>query len=157
MADDVETLLTALMAEVKLLRAENLAILQGLKDDSDLHLRLGVHLTAQDGERLRLLEVSEVCFMTTDPLTDNLVVRASDGQGYVNFESLDLVGQRFQADPRLMRTHKSFLVNLNQIRTVDNASGGRILAFKGLPDDVTAKVSEDNRGDFLRRLGIQNA
>lgn len=157
MADDVEVLITALMEEVKLLRAENAAILQGLADAAGLQLRVGVHLTAQQDDRLILLTLADICFITTDAATGNIWVRAADGQQYVNFESLDVIATRFAADPRLMRTHKSYLVNLNRIRTVDNDSGGRVLRFAGCDDSVTARVSEDVRTDFERRLGIQNA
>jgi DNA-binding LytR/AlgR family response regulator len=154
--DDIETLLTTLMAEVKLLRAENAAILQGLGDESGVAMRVGVKVAGQEGDRLVLLMLADICFITTQKTGDDdtLAVCAADGKRYTNFQSLDVIAKLFAQDPRLMRTHKSFLVNLNRIRTVDNDGGGRILTFIGCDDSLTARVSGDNRTDFERRLGI---
>ena len=152
----IEGLLPDLMAEVKLLHAENGAILKGLEGDGVLAQRIGCRVTVQEVDRLVLLGLAEVSFITTHP-DDTLAVYTDDGSCYTNFESLDVIGQRFATDPRLMRTHKSYLVNLARVRTVDNVGGGRLLTFLGCPDTLQAKVSEDNHADFERRLGIEHA
>ena len=52
-----------------------------------------------------------------------------------------------------MKTHKSFIVNLNQIDTVKVVTGGRELTFKGLPVELTAKVTSDVLDQFQKRFG----
>jgi DNA-binding LytR/AlgR family response regulator len=156
-AEDVNTPLDALMEELKLLRAENAAILQRIEDEAGVHKRVGVRVSAQKGDRLMLLKVPDIAFITTDTANDILLVYGVDGQRYVNFESLDAIGTHMADDPRVFHSHKSFLVNLNSIRAVDNEGGGRILYFEGWGDDVTARVSSDHRPEFERRLGIEDA
>src|ERR1035437_5868130 len=104
--DDNEILLAALMDEVKLLRAENAAILKGLTDASSLQMRIGV----QQGDRLLLLNVADISFITPNA-DDSLTVCTADAQRYLSFETLDALANRFAQDPRLMHTHKSYLVN----------------------------------------------
>jgi DNA-binding LytR/AlgR family response regulator len=156
-ADDTGTLLDVLMEELRLLRAENAAILQRMEDEAGVHKRVGVRVSAQKGDRLMLLKVPDIAFITTDTANDTLLVYGVDGQRYVNFESLDAVATRMADDPRVFRSHKSFLVNLNSIRAVDNDGGGRTLYLEGWGDDVTARVSSDHRIEFERRLGLKDA
>ena len=52
-----------------------------------------------------------------------------------------------------MKTHKSFIVNFNFIDSVKVVPGGRELTFKGLPTDLTAKVTSDSLEEFETRFG----
>jgi len=51
-----------------------------------------------------------------------------------------------------MKTHKSFIVNLNQIDTV-KVDSVRELTFKGHPAELTAKVTQDYLEEFENRFG----
>lgn len=155
--EDVNILLADLMAELKLLRDENASILQRIEDEAGVHKRVGVRVSAQKGDRLMLLKVPDIAFLTTDTVNDTILVYGVDGQRYVNFESLDAIAARLADDPRVFRSHKSYLVNLNRIRAVDNDGGGRTLYFEGWGEDVTARVSVDHRVEFEHRLGLGDA
>lgn len=135
------------MLEVKGLREENARILECLEDEASVAKRLKVQL----GDRMRLLKVSEISFITTNER--GLSIHATDGQIYVNFESITAVDKLFAGDHRLMKTHKSYMVNLNQVETIDSTSGGRELTFYGWPPDVTAKVAYSYVEELERRLG----
>ena len=158
-AQKLEAALAELLGEVKRLREENALILQRFDEEAAVMRRVGVRATAQAGDQLTLLAISEIAFITTDPdpKSDALVVYAANGQTYANFDSLTALAQRFAGDLRLMQTHKSFLVNLNRVRTLTNDGGGRIARFHGWGDEVTARVTPDARDEFERRLGLQEA
>lgn len=153
----LEKLLANLMLEVKQLRAQNAEVLQRLDEEANVHQRVGVRVEAQQGARLMLLKVPDIAFITTNTIDDTLVVYGADGKRHANFESLDAIERRLGADPRLMRTHRAFLVNLNQIATIDNDGGGRVLTFRGCEEHIMARVAPDNRAEFERRLGIADA
>ncbi len=157
--DDLEDALSTLLAEVTRLREENARILQRFDEEAAVVQRVGVRVTAQAGDRLVLLRVADIAFVTTDPdpASDALVVHAASGQAFVSFDSLSALARRFAGDLRLMLTHKSFLVNLNQVRDMSNDAGGRIVRFHGWGDEAFAKVSPDNRDAFERRLGLRDA
>lgn len=147
MQDDLTVLLGELMAELKLTREENARILERLEAES-LPLR---RLAVQQGERLRLLKVAEIAFVTTKG--DDVAVYGADGQTYLAFEGIGEVWKRLKGDQRLMQTHKSYLVNLNQVRAIDNVSGGRKVFFYGWTDETIARVTNDKAREFDRRLG----
>lgn len=147
MPDDVGLLLKELMAELRHVREENARILQRLEEEATLSKRQAV----QDGERLRLLRIGEIAFITTKD--DGVLIHGADGRTYLAFEGIGAVWKRHEADPRLMRTHKSFIVNLNQVRAVDNVEAGRKVFFYGWPDETIARVTNENAREFDRRLG----
>ena len=147
MPDELEKLLGEFMLEVKGLREENARILERLEDEASVAKRLAVQL----GDRMRLLKVSEISFITTNER--GLSIHATDGQIYVNFKSITEVDKLFAGDQRIMKTHKSYLVNLNQVESLKPTSGGRDLAFYGWPSDVTAKVAYTYVDELERRLG----
>lgn len=147
MPEDVEGLLKELMAELRLVREENARILQRLEEEALLAKRQAV----QDGERLRLLRVSEIAFITTKD--DGVTIHGADGRRYLAFEGIGEVWKRHEADRRLMRTHKSYIVNLDQVRAVDNVEAGREVLFYGWPDETLARVTNESAAEFDRRLG----
>jgi DNA-binding LytR/AlgR family response regulator len=107
-------------------------------------------LFVQDGDRKKLLKVSEVCFITTNP--KGLDIYTLTGEKFINFSSISETEREFSEDPRLMKTHKSFIVNLTMIDSVKPIPGGRELTFRGLPSDLIAKVTFDVLNEFEDRL-----
>lgn len=107
-------------------------------------------LFVQDGDKKKVIRVDEICFITTNP--KGLDIYTTDGLKHINFSSISETDEEFKDDPRLMKTHKSFIVNLNQIDTV-KVESGRELTFKGLPPDLTAKVTQDYLEEFEKRFG----
>lgn len=111
-------------------------------------------LFVQDGERKKILRVPEICFITTNP--KGLDIHTSYGEKFINFDSISEVEKDFSDDPRLMKTHKSYIVNLTMIDSVKVVPGGRELTFKGLPTELTAKVTSDLLSEFEDRLQNKN-
>jgi DNA-binding LytR/AlgR family response regulator len=105
----------------------------------------------QVGDKKKILRINEISFVTTNP--KGLDIYTSDGNKYINFDSISGMAEDFKAEQRLMKTHKSFIVNLNQIDTVRVVPGGRELTFKGLNPDITAKVTSDVLEEFQKRFG----
>jgi len=105
----------------------------------------------QEGDKKRVLRVPEVCFITTNP--KGLDIYTTNNKKYINFDSISGMAEEFKDDVRLMKTHKSFIVNLDLIDTVNVIPGGRELTFKGLPADITAKVTSDALTEFEQRFG----
>jgi DNA-binding LytR/AlgR family response regulator len=105
----------------------------------------------QDGDKKKVLRISDICFITTNP--KGLDIFTSDGNKYINFGSISDTAEEFKDDPRLMKTHKSFIVNFNFIDSVKVIPGGRELTFKNLPPDLTAKVTSDSLEEFEIRFG----
>ena len=125
MPDDVPTLLENLLTEIQVVRRENAVLLQRL-EEAALPAR---RQAAQQGDRLRLLKVSEIAFITTED--DGVAIHGADGQVYLYFEGIGVVWERLKLDQRLMKPHKSFIINLDQVRAVDNDNAGRAVFFYG--------------------------
>lgn len=140
MADEI---LNELLSEIKTLRQEQTEVLKRLE-------LVGKPLYVQDGDKKKVLRVDEISFITTNP--KGLDIYTTDGKKHINFSSISQTDEEFKDEPCLMKTHKSFIVNLNQIDTV-KVESGRELTFKGLPPDLTAKVTQDYLEEFENRFG----
>ena len=140
MADEI---LNELLGEIRTLRQEQAEVLKVLAF-------VDKPLFAQDGVKKRILRVPEIAFITTNP--KGLDIYTIDGKKHINFSSISDTDEEFKDDPRLMKTHKSFIVNLVNIETV-KVESGRELTFKGLPPDLVAKVTQDYLEEFEKRFG----
>jgi DNA-binding LytR/AlgR family response regulator len=107
-------------------------------------------LFVQDGDKKKILRISEICFITTNP--KGLDIYTNRGEKFINFSSISQIEKDFSEDFRLMKTHKSFVVNLTMIDSVKVVPGGRELTFLGLPPDVVAKVTSESLNEFEDRL-----
>jgi len=105
----------------------------------------------QDGDKKKVLRISEIAFITTNP--KGLDIFTLDGNKHINFDSISDMAEEFGNSEELMKTHKSFIVNLNSIASVQVVPGGRELRFKGLSPDITAKVTSDSLAEFEKRFG----
>ena len=132
-----------LILELKELRKEQLELLKRLE-------LIEKPLFVQDGDKKKALRVSDISFITTNP--KGLDIYTVKGEKYINFSSISETDQEFKDDPRLMKTHKSYIVNLNQVDTVIVQSG-RTLTFRGLSPDLTARVTHEYLDDFHKRFG----
>ena len=141
MSDD--NILNDLLAEVKAFRQEQHEVLKILSF-------VDKPLFVQDGDRKRAVRVSEIAFITTNP--KGLDIYTIDGMKHINFSSISDTDEELKDDPRMMKTHKSFIINLENIETV-KVDSGRELTFKGLPSDLTAKVTQDYLEEFEKRFG----
>lgn len=139
MADEI---LNELLSEIKILRLEQTGVLKRLEF-------INKPLYAQDGDKKKVLRVDEISFITTN--SKGLDIYTIDGQKHINFSSISETDEVFKDDPRMMKTHKSFIVNLNQIDTV-KVESGRELTFKGHPAELTAKVTQDYLEEFEKRF-----
>ena len=132
-----------LLNEIKALRQEQTQVLKRLE-------LVEKPLFVQDGDKKRAIRVSDIAFITTNP--KGLDIYTIDGKKHINFSSISETDEQFKDEPRLMKTHKSFIVNLVHIETV-KVDSGRELTFRGLPPDLTAKVTSDYLEEFEKRLG----
>lgn len=105
----------------------------------------------QDGDKKKVLRISEIAFITTNP--KGLDIYTLDGNKSINFDSISEMAKDFADCGELMKTHKSFIVNLNSIASAQVVPGGRELTFKGLNPDITAKVTSDSLAEFEKRFG----
>ncbi len=139
-----ENLLNDLLAEIKQLRQTQEDVLKTLEI-------VGKSVWVQDGDKKKLLRIPEISFITTNP--KGLNIYTATGEKYINFDSIGNTANDLKDNPMMMKTHKSFIVNLNQIDTVKVIPGGRDLTFKNLSPDIIAKVSSDYLKKFEQRLG----
>lgn len=93
--------------------------------------RIGV----QENDSVYLLPVEEICFITTRD-EGGVDFYAADGKKYVNFDSITGLDKKLAEDPKFMKVHKSYIVNLKQIATVTTVAGGRDLKFKAWPGEA---------------------
>jgi DNA-binding LytR/AlgR family response regulator len=105
----------------------------------------------QDGDKKKVLRIPDICFITTN--SKGLDVYTLDNKKHINFSSISETIEEFKDDPRLMKTHKSFIVNLDNISSVKVIAGGREVTFIGLPEDITAKITGDVLEEFEKRFG----
>ena len=112
MADN--SILNELLAEVKAFRQEQIEILKILSF-------VDKPLFVQDGDKKKALKVLDIAFITTNP--KGLDIYTTDGKKHINFNSISETDEEFKNDPRLMKTHKSFIVNLVNIENVKVESG----------------------------------
>lgn len=133
-----------LLKELQATRQVNEQLLNSLKV-------LDQVLWVQQGQKMKLLRVPDIAMITTNPR--GLDVHTITGEKFANFDSISNVDKDFAADPRMMRTHKSYLVNINAIDTIEVSSSGRILTFKGLSPEITARVTYEYLDEFEKRLG----
>ena len=126
-------------------------ILKGQNELLKVIESVGKPIFVQLGDKKKVLRVNEISFITTNP--KGLDIYTTDGNKYINFDSISQVAEDFKDDLRLMKTHKSFIVNLNEIDSVKVISGGRELTFKGLNPDITAKITSDALEEFQKRFG----
>jgi len=139
-----ENLLNDLLAEIKQLRQTQEEVLKTLG-------LVGKSVWVQDGDKKKLLRIPEISFITTNP--KGLDIYTTTGEKYINFDSIGETAKELKDDPLMMKTHKSFIINLNQIDTVNVIPGGRELTFKNLSPQITVKVSSDYVEEFEKRLG----
>lgn len=126
-------------------------ILKGQNELLKVLESVGKPIFVQLGDKKKVLRVNEISFITTNP--KGLDIYTTDGNKYINFDSISQVAEDFKDDLRLMKTHKSFIVNLNEIDSIKVISGGRELTFKGLNPDITAKITSDALEEFQKRFG----
>jgi len=105
----------------------------------------------QDGDKKKVLRIPDICFITTN--SKGLDIYTLDNKKHINFSSISETIEEFKDDPRLMKTHKSFIVNLDNISSVKVIAGGREVTFIGLPEDITAKITGDVLEEFEKRFG----
>lgn len=93
-----------------------------------------------DKEQVLLKPIEVVYFTTSEER--GLLVATIDGKQYYNFKGLADMERLLADDPRFMRVHKSFIVNLEHVTRVKTVEGGRELSFDVLPE-LRIKVAQD--------------
>lgn len=127
---------------------EGLALLKVLRPPVR---RVAVVLDSGGVELLRPADI--VYFTTSDEKDRRLYVYTADGKQHFNFRGLSDVEELFKDDPRFMRVHKSFVVNLEQVASISQAPDGRTLHFAALPT-TTIGVPQDKVAAVYAYFGI---
>ncbi len=128
---------------------EGLALLRVLRPP---RRRIAVVL---DGGGQRLLRSEDIVYFTT--VDDGagkdrrLLVCTADGQQHYNFKGLADAEALLKDDPRFLRVHKSFLVNMEHVTTIAVVDGGRELAFDVLPE---LRIKVTNVADVEAYFGL---
>ena len=98
-------------------------------------------IAVQEDKEQLLLKPEEIVYFTTED-RGLRIITANGGQHY-NFKGLADMEKLLADDPRFMRVHKSFIVNLEHVTRVKTVEGGRELSFDVLPE-LRIKVAQDN-------------
>jgi len=101
--------------------------------------RVGV----QHGEAIKLLPTDLVVYATMNDEGNRLRIFTRDGQEHFNFSTVAELDELLSDDPRFMRVHKSFLVNLEYVTEIQTVAGGRELRFEVLPS-ISVKVAQSS-------------
>lgn len=111
-------------------------------------------LPVQTAEAVVYLRPEEIAYMT---ISENrrILIYDLDGQEWQRFDFLSRLEDKLKEDPRFFRTHKSFLVNVFAIRSLQrNATSGLYeVTFRGKVKGV-ASVSAGNLKELRARLEL---
>jgi len=111
-------------------------------------------LPVQTAEAVVYLRPEEIAYMT---ISENrrILIYDLDGQEWQRFDFLSSLEDKLKEDPRFFRAHKSFLVNVFAIRSLQkNATSGLYeVTFRGKVKGV-ASVSAGNLKELRARLEL---
>lgn len=111
-------------------------------------------VAVQVGSSLKLLPTDDIVYATMSPEGNRLRIFTRDGQEFFNFSSVGALDDLLGDDPRFMRVHKSFLVNLDHVAGVQTVPGGRELSFEALPE-LKIKVAQSSVKELEAYFGIR--
>ena len=83
---------------------------------------------------------------------DSLVVYTRAGKAYRSYATITQLRAKLEGFPGCLVTHRSYLVNLDQVLRIKITESGRELYFEGL--DLPAVVSKDNVSRVEQYLGL---
>jgi len=110
-------------------------------------------VAVQDGELLKLIPTDRVVYATMNEEGNRLRVFRDDNQEFFNFSTVAELDQLLADDPRFMRVHKSFLVNMDFVTEIQTVAGGRELSFDAIPD-LKIKVAQGNVKEVESYFGL---
>ena len=135
MPDDIEAKVDQLLTELRALRPR---------------IR---RVAVQSGDAMKLLPTDDVVYATMNDDGNRLRIFTQDKQEWFNFSNVGGLDDLLADDPRFMRVHKSFLVNLDFVTELLTVPGGRELHFAVLPD-LKIKVAQSSVKDLEAYFGI---
>lgn len=107
----------------------------------------------QVGDSIKLLPTDDIVYATTSAEGNRLRIFTKDGQEYFNFKSVGQLDTLLEDDPRFMRVHKSFIVNLDHVTGIQTVPGGRELSFDVLPE-LKIKAAQSSVKELEAYFGI---
>ena len=93
------------------------------------------------GGGIQFLRVEEIVFITTDD--KRLKYVTAGGQELYNFNTLAKMEKILAENRNFMRTHRSYIVNLDHVDRIEKKDSSYIIYFTSLPEQ-TASLSESN-------------
>lgn len=102
---------------------------------------------------IRFLPIKELCYITTDSDLKNfkLLYQMQNGAKFYSNDSLLNLEKKLWKNPQMMRSQKSYIINLTQIRGMDY-SQARDLWFEGKEDPIKNAVSTLYLDEFKARF-----
>ncbi|MBT3786109.1 LytTR family transcriptional regulator [bacterium] len=106
---------------------------------------------------IHFLPVHEICYITTDHKNEHyrLLYKMQDGLEFFSNHQLQDVEKKLSSNPRFMRSQKSYMINLYQIRRMEYSSA-RDLYFAKDTNPVSNAVSLSYLDEFKRRFEDAN-
>jgi len=113
------------------------------------------------GNYIKLLDVENICFITTDD--DRRKAVTSDGKEWYLKDSITTLQKEFKDDPKMMSVHRAYIANLLQVDKLITGTitetGRKVstmhLMFKTLPETIKVPVSDKNQTKVKEYLGIK--
>lgn len=127
-----------------------------LKQIYKLLLRLVSPLASipvQETDAVTLVRPEDVAYITTGE--DRLRLYDRHGNEWTRYGSLKEMENKLKGDERFYRSHRSYIINLYQVRKIITDGNDRWILFRGLPDDKRADVSRGNIPELETLLGIR--
>ena len=109
-------------------------------------------LPVQTPDSVTFIRPENIAVITSSE-SRRLAVYDLEGDVWARFDTLSELEGRLAGDPRFFRCHKSFLVNLYAVRSLEQTKDGVLLTFRGKVQ-IKAKVSENLLKPLRAALGL---
>jgi DNA-binding LytR/AlgR family response regulator len=102
---------------------------------------------------IHFLTVHKICYISTDHSNENyrLLYKMENGLEFFSNHQLQDIGKKLSSNPRFMRSQKSYIINLSQIRHMEYSSA-RDLQFAEHPNSIKNAVSLSYLDEFKKRF-----
>ena len=110
-------------------------------------------IPVQTPDSIDFLRPEEVAVITSSE-SRRILLYDLDGNEWTRFDTLADLAKRLEPDPRFFRSHKSFIVNIDLVKSLKRSGDGQAeLTFRGKVP-IVARVSESNMKPIQEKLGL---
>ncbi len=101
---------------------------------------------------IHLLNQKEIAYINADGRSSRLIVGTSAKKAFVVGESLKSIEQRIDSG-MFIRTHRSYIINLNHIRKIESSGQTNLVFFRSCPD--IAYLSKNYAISLYEKLNLR--